>query len=152
MVSRVIDNPPTPEEARAALAEASNQATLVRRADHEFQWILLIIAATYLSVAAILSVSPHHGTTFSGIATLVIAAAAVIGLVWRGVRLRAFTHAGFLGYMFAIAAFSVWNGLAVGVSVATRYWASNQPSYHFGVTALIGIIPLIGAAFIIRRR
>jgi hypothetical protein len=148
----VVENAPTPEEARAALAEANKQATLVRRADREFRWILLIIAATYSAIALILSLSPHHGSTFSGIAIAGLFAAALIGLVWRGLRLRAFSRAGFLGYMFAMVAFNLWNALAVGVSIATRYWASTQPSYHFGVTALIGMIPLIAAALIIGRR
>lgn len=48
--------------------------------------------------------------------------------------------------------FNLWNASVTGVSIGTRWWASTQPSYHFGVSEMVGVIPLLVAAWLIGRR
>jgi len=54
--------------------------------------------------------------------------------------------------MVAVAAFNIWNATVAGISIAMGYWASTQPTYHFGVSVLVAVIPLIVAAYLIGRR
>ena len=143
---------PTAQEARAALAEANSQAALVRRADREFRWILLVIAALYLALAGIVSVAGRRGGPFAALAILVVVVASLVGIIWLGLRLRAYSTTGVAWYVAAIAAFSVWNGIVVGGSVASGFWSTTQPTYHLGISVMICVIPLIGAAYLIGRR
>ncbi len=101
----VTGSTPTPQEARAALAEARSQAARVRRADREFRWILFVIVALYLGVAAIMSVAGRRGGPIVGLALLATLLAAVIAWVWLALRFRAYSRAGILWYLWAIAAF-----------------------------------------------
>src|ERR1700737_4082574 len=61
--------------------------------------------------------------------------------LFRGARLFLF----FGGFVV----FQVWLGIVAGVSIGTRYWASTEPSYHFGVTIAIGVIPLLVLAWLL---
>ena len=124
----------------------------MRGADRLFRWILLGIAACYIGAGAVISVRGRHGGPLAAVALGVIVLALLIGIVWIGLRLRAYSRIGLLAYVFGIAAFNLWNAAVVGVSIATGYWASTQPTYHFGVSVLVGIIPLLVAAFIVGRR
>jgi hypothetical protein len=128
------------------------QASRVRRADHLFRWILLVIAAMYIAVAVVMSIAGRRGGPTAALALLVIVLAAFAAFVWLGIRIRAYSRAGILWYVWAIAAFNIWNAVLVGVSIGTGFWASTQPVYHFGVTVLAGVIPLIVAAYLIGRR
>ena len=148
----MIESSPTPQEAQAALAEASSKAAQVRRADREFSWFLLIVAALYVAVGAIFSVAGRRGSPLALVMLALVVIGFVVGVVWIFMRLRAYSRGGFLFYMFAIAGFNVWNAIVVGVSIGTRYWASTQPTYHLAVSVSIGVIPLILAAILIRRR
>jgi len=67
-------------------------------------------------------------------------------------RLRAYSRVGVLWFTVATAAFTWWNAIVCGVSIATGWWGSQQPSYHFGVSVLVGVIPLFVAAWLIGRR
>ena len=111
-----------------------------------------MIADLYLAVAVVMSVAGRRGGPIAGLALLAFVLAAVIALVWLGLQLRAFSRAGILWYLWAIAAFNIWNAILVGVSIGTGFWASTQPTYHFGVTVLVAVIPLIVAAYLIGRR
>lgn len=152
MVSAVAENTPTAQEARAALAEATSQAALVRRADREFRWILLVIAAFYLAVAGIFSVAGRRGGLLPSLALVFIVLAALVGIIWLGLRLRAYSTAGMAWYVAAIAAFSIWNGIVAGASIASGFWATTQPTYHLGISVVVAVIPLIAAAYLIGRR
>ena len=147
------DKAPTPREAQAALVEADTQAARVRREDHEFRWLLLVVAAVYVLGAGVVSLSPaRRGGPMAGLALLVIVAAGIIGLILLGVRIRAYSRRGVLWFVLAIAAFIVWNSIVTGVSIVTGWWAPSQPSFHFGVSELVGVIPLLAAAWLIGRR
>jgi cell division protein FtsW (lipid II flippase) len=150
----VSEPAPTPSEAQAALAEASSQAARVRRSDHQLGWMLLGIAAVYLAAGGVISTLPdlRRGRPFAGPAILAILIVGLAALIVVFLRIRAYSRAAILVYFGGIAAFNVWNAIVVGVSIGTRWWASTQPSYHFGVSALVGTIPLLVAARLIWRR
>jgi hypothetical protein len=153
-VHLVSESAPTPRDAQAALAEANSQAVRVRRADHQLGWIVLGIAAMYLAAAAVVSTlaDPRHGGPVAGPALLVIVFGGLVGIVVVFLRIRAYSRTGILLYFGGIAAFNLWNAIVVGVSIGTRWWASTQPSYHFGVSVAVGTIPLLVTAWLIWRR
>jgi hypothetical protein len=149
----VTENLPSHQEARAALAEASIQATRVRESDHQFRWVLLGIAVAYLLVGAVVSASPsHQGGKFAGLAFLVIMLTGLVGAIVLISRIRAYSRAGLLWFAWACAAFNLWNAVVCGVSLLTGWWGPNQPSYHFGISATACVIPLLVAAWLIGRR
>jgi len=150
----MAESTPTPLEAKAALAEAHVQAARVRHADHQLGWIVLGIAAAYLAVGGLLSTlpDPRRGGPVVGSAVLGVMVFGLVGLVIVFLRIRAFSRTGILLYFGGIGAFGLWNGIVAGVSIATRWWASTQPSYHFGVSVVVAVIPLLVAAWLILRR
>ncbi len=150
----VSDSAPTPLEAQAALAEANSQAVRVHRADHQLGWIVLGIAAIYLAVGALMSTlpDPRRAGPVVGPAILAVMVVGLVGLVFVCLRIRAYSRTGILLYFGGVGAFGLWNGIVVGVSIATRWWASTQPSYHFGIDVVVAIIPLLVAAWLIWRR
>jgi hypothetical protein len=150
----VSDSAPTQSEAQAALAKANSQAVRVRRADHQLGWILLGIAAMYLAVGSLMSTlpDPRRAGPVIGPAILAIMVVGLVGLVFVGLRIRAFSRAGILLYFGGVGAFGLWNGIVVGVSISMRWWALTQPSYHFGISTAVATIPLLVAAWLILRR
>lgn len=148
------DTAPTPSEAKATLAEANRQAERVHRADHQLAWIVLGIAAIWLAVGALISTlpDPRRGGPVVGPAILAIMVVGLVGLVLVFLRLRAYSRVRILLYFGGVAVFNVWNAIVVGVSIGTRWWASTQPGYHFGISAAVGSIPLLVVAWLIWRR
>ena len=144
----------TPQDARVALTEADRQAVRVRRADHRLGWMLLGIAVTYLALGAVMSTLPdlRRAGPVAGPAILAILIIGLVGFSFVGLRIRAYTRAATLLYFGGIIAFNFWNAAVIGVSFATRWWAQAQPSYHFGASAAIAVIPLLVAAWLIWRR
>jgi len=140
------------EQARAALREAGTRAAQVYRSDRQLSWMLLVVAAAYLAVGAVMSFSPHHGRTYAGLAVLLMLAAAIGAGVVIGLRIRAYSRAGNIWYFSSIIAFNLWNAGVTGASIATGFWASGQPSYHFGLSVIVAIIPLLIGALVIGRR
>ena len=114
--------------------------------------MLLVVAAVYLGAGAVISLSPHHGTTYAGIAVLLMMAAAIGAAVVIGLRIRAYSRAGIVWYFSSIIAFNLWNAAVAGLSIGTRFWAAGQPSYHFGLSVAVAGIPLlIGGVALLRR-
>jgi hypothetical protein len=149
----VSEQVPSPQEARDALAEASSQATRVRESDHQFRWILVGIATAYLLVGAVVSASPsHRGGNFAALAFLAIMLGGLVGGIVLISRIRAYSRVGVLWFAGACAAFNIWNAIVCGGSILTGWWGPNQPSYHFGVSAAVCVIPLFVAAWLIGRR
>jgi hypothetical protein len=145
---------PTPQEAQAALAEANSQAARVRRADHQLGWMLLGIAVIYLAVGAVMSTlpDPRRAGPIAGPAILAILIVGLVGFVFVGLRIRVYSRAAILLYFGGIIAFNFWNAAVSGVSILTRWWAPTQPSYHFGASVAVAVIPLLVAAWLIWRR
>ena len=147
------DPAPTAHEAEAALAEANRQAVRVHQADHQLAWLLLGVAAVYLAAAGVISTLPdlRRGGP-AGFVILAVVLVGLVGLVLVAVRIRAYSRTGVLLYFGGIAVFNIWNAIVGGVSIGTRWWASTQPSYHFGISELVGAVPLFVAAWLIGRR
>jgi hypothetical protein len=141
----------TPQEARAALADAGNQAARLRRSDRQFRSILLGLAATYVVGALLVGLYPHGGSRFAGIALIVILVGGFIGMLYLLLRIRAYSRRGILWFTWSAAAFSFWNAAVIGVSEVTRWWGPHQPGTHFTVSAIIAAIPLVVAAWLIGR-
>lgn len=147
------ESAPTSLEAQAALAEANSQVVRLHRADRQLAWIVLAIAGMYVAVGAIVSTAadPRRGGA-AGPAILAILVLGLVGVVFAFLRIRAYSRIGILLYFGGIAAFNLWNAIVIGVSVGTRWWASTQPSFHFGISAAVGTIPLLVAGWLIWRR
>ena len=145
---------PTPREAQAALAEATSQAARVHRSDHQLGWMLLGIAVTYLALGAVISALPdlRRAGPVAGPAILAILIIGLVGFSFVGFRIRAYSRPATFLYFGGVIAFNFWNAAVVGVSFVTRWWAPAQPSYHFGASALVAVIPLLVAAWLIWRR
>jgi asparagine N-glycosylation enzyme membrane subunit Stt3 len=148
------ESAPTPSEAQAALADANSQAARVRRSDHHLGWIALGIALVYLAVGALISTlpDPRRAGPVVGPAILAVMVVGLVGLVIVVLRMRAYSRTGILLYFGGVIVFNLWNGIIVGTSIITRWWALGQPSYHFGLSAAVGSIPLLVAAWLILRR
>lgn len=152
---RAVSDPvPTQLEAEAALAQASTQAARVRRSDHQLAWMLASVAAVWLAAAGVISTLPtlRRGGPIASFALAAILICGIVALVVVGVRIRAYSRPAILLYFGGIVVFNLWNSAVTGVSILTRWWAPPQPSYHFGLSALVGVIPLMVAAWLIARR
>ena len=116
--------------------------------------MLLGITAIYLAVAGVMSTlpDPRRAGPIAGPAILFIIMVGSVGFIFVGLRIRAYSRAGIFLYFGGIAVFNLWNAIVVGVSIGTRWWTSSQPSYHFGLSALVAVIPLLVAARLIWRR
>ena len=143
---------PTTEEARAALTEAGSLATAVRRADGQLRWILIVVAATYILVAAVLSSLPLRGSGLGDVVLLAFGLFGVAAIIVVGVRIRAYSRAGIYWYFGGMVVFNVWNGIVSGVSIATGFWSTTQPNSDLLVSVLVAVIPLIAAAWLMGRR
>jgi hypothetical protein len=144
---------PTPDEARAALAKANSQKALVRKADREFRWILFVVAAVYVVVAGLVSITfPRRGSPLAGTIALLVVAGGLAAIVVLGRRVRAYSTGGIAWYVAAIAIFLLWNFAVTGVSLLSGWWSPKQPGYHFAISEAVGAIPLIVAAWLFGRR
>jgi hypothetical protein len=116
--------------------------------------MLLGIAAVYLAAAGVISTlpDPRRGGPVAGLAILAIVIVGSVAFIVVGLRIRAYSRTGILLYLGGVTVFSLWNAIVAGVSMGTRWWASTQPSYHFGISELVGAVPLLLAAWLIGRR
>lgn len=142
----------TSEEAQAAIQEAGRRAAQVRRSDLQLSWILQALAGAYLVIAIVGSAAPNREGAFVALIFVIILVSVAAAAVLIALRIRAYTRTGLQIFVVTGIGFNLWNGATAAVSVGTRFWATSQPSYHFAISALIGIIPLLAGAAIIRRR
>ena len=122
--------------------EADFRAAQVCDADWQLRSMLMALLVVLLVVAALMSISPHGGSAWAAVAIVAMVLAGVAFAVIAGVRVRAYSRRGIRPYFGTVIAFNLWNTIAVSTSIATRFWAAGQPSYHFGVTELVTSIPL----------
>ncbi len=141
----------TPQEARAALADAGNQAAGVRRTDTQYRPILFAIAAMYLGGALLVSLFPHGGSRFAGIALLVIFVGGLGGTLLLLLRIQAHSVRGIRWFTLSAFGFTFWNGALAGISIASGWWGPHQPGIHLFGTAIIGALPLVVAAWMVGR-
>lgn len=142
----------TPEQAKAAIQEAGTRAGEVRRSDLQLSWILQALAGAYLGIAIVGSAAPDRTGAFVGVTFVIILASVAAVAVLIGLRIRAYTRTGLKIFAITAIGFNVWNAATAAVSIGTRFWATSQPSYHFAISALIAIVPLLAGAAIISRR
>jgi hypothetical protein len=116
--------------------------------------MLVGIAAIYLAVGAVVSTlpDPRQGSPVVGISILAIVIVGTAGFIFVGLRIRAYSRTAILLYFGGILAFNLWNGVVSGASILTQWWAATQPSYRFGLSAAVAVVPLLVAAWLIRRR
>jgi hypothetical protein len=147
----LIDTGPTPEEARAALAEAAGRAVGVRRSDGQFRLTLLALAATYLAIAVVAGLHPRGGP-LAGPPILAIYAVGVALVVVLFRRVRAYTKKGVLRFSLYGFGFTIWNSAVIGLSLASGWLGPNQPGWHFTVSAAVASIPFFVAAWLLAPR
>ncbi len=147
MMACMSDVSPTPQEARAALAEAAARSALVRRADRPLRLILLVVAATYLAIGGVMVLPWAHG----GIAALLILGAGLAAAIGLSISVRAYSRIGMRTLLAAFAGFFVWNGAVVGASVLFGWWAKGSPMWHFTVTSVVAVLPLLAIAALVGR-
>ena len=139
---------PNPKQARNARTEAASQAARIRGSALHFRTVLLGIAAIYVVLGILVGVPREWRSGFEGIAVLVIFLGGMAGsllLIWR---IRDYSRIARRRFILSCAAFTLWNVIVAEVSVATGWWARNQPSSHFTVSAVVAAIPLLVAAWI----
>lgn len=143
---------PTPGDARAALDEAGRRAALVRRADNQFRPILLVVAALYLAIGALLSANPRGGNILISGALLILFLGGLVGGIYLTLRIRAFSRTGIFWFVGSVGAFLLWNGAVLWASIATGWWGPHQSGIHIGGSVVVAVIPLLVAAWLIGRR
>ena len=139
---------PTPKEAAGALAEANLRETQVRKADAQLGRILGVLAAAVVGIGFLMSVAPH--LVGPAVAAIYLGAISVVMVVF--LRIRAYSRTGLRIFSLTASTFTIWNALCAGVSVATRWWSSSQPSYHFGVTEAVTAVPLVIGIWLLSRK
>ena len=151
-MATVNDPTYTPRTAQAALAEAARQATRVRSADAQYRPILLGLAAACLALGVLVGLFPRGGAPFAGIvviAILVGGLAGVLVLLWR---MRIYSRWGPVRFAWSCAAFTMWNAVVTGASVASGWWGPHQPGFHFTISAVVVATPLLLAAWLLGKR
>lgn len=151
-VASVIDPTNNPQEAQAALAEAARQATVVRSADAQYRPILLGLAAMCLALGVLVGMFPRGGSRFAGIAVLVVLFGGLVGTLFLLWRIPIYSRWGPVRFAWACAAFTIWNAAVVGLSIATGWWGTHQPGFHFTISAAVDATPLLLAAWLLGRR
>ena len=139
---------PTREEASAAITEVGVRASQVRTADVQLGWVLGVLLAADLAIAALMSVAPH--TVGPAVLALLLIAFALAVVVF--VRIRAYSRAGLLIFSFTASTFAIWSALGSALSVVTGWWGPSQPSFHLGVTEAIPALPLLVGIWLLGRR
>jgi len=148
----MTETSPTPQDARALLDEAKGRAATVRQSERQLRWTLLLIAAMYVVTGILLSFNPRQGSRPIGTALLITFLVALVLAVYLGWRVKAWSRAAVLWFVGAMAAFLVWNGIVIWLSVATGWWGPHAPGIHFGGTVAVAVIPLLVATWLFGRR
>lgn len=80
----------------------------------------------------------------------------VVCLVVMGVavlRLRTnYSVAGCLWFLTAVVAFQLLSIVVMWVSLLTGWWATGQPAYHVGLSAAVGLVPLLAGIWKLGRK
>ena len=106
----------------------------------------------YLAIGAVMSVSTHRGSNPAGPAIVLVMAIVLTAIVVVALRIRAYSRVGVLWFTLTAALFTVWNATITSASLITHFWSAQQPGYHFGLSVLVGVLPLLVGAWLIGRR
>lgn len=86
------------------------------------------------------------------IALLVFLIGFIVVFVMLGMRMRAYSRAGLLSFLVAVAVFWLWDSIVNGVSLIGGWWSPLEPSYHIVLSETVGVIPLLVGAWLMGRR
>ena len=142
------ESAPTPEQARAAIAEADGRVVGVRRSDSQLRFVLLAIAATYVAIGVVVGRFPRGGH-LAGPTVLAIFGAGVAVAVVIFWRVRAYSKPGILRFTLYCFGFTIWNSAVIGASLASGWFGPNMAGWHFTVSAAVAAIPLVAAAWLL---
>lgn len=149
---------PTPEEARAALAEVCAAERAVRSSDRVFQTRLLAFAGATIGLMLVLVVVgslPNWLAPVAGFIVPAAFAAIAVAVISLQMRQRAYSPTGNRIFVVTVLVWLVW-GLAVMQFSAHSGWWVPQPrlqrGWHFLVSALVGVVPLLVGAWLLGRR
>jgi len=148
----MTETSPTPQDARALLEEAKGRAATVRRSERQLLWTLVVAAAMYAVAGFLLSFNPRQGNQLIGTALLVTFLLALAAGLYLGWRVKAWSRSAVLWFVGSLAAFLVWNGAVIWVSVATGWWRPGSAGIHFGISSAVALIPLLLGAWLFGRR
>lgn len=145
---------PTRQDARHALDLAGRQAATIRRSDGRIGAILLLLAGIYLGCGALLSANPRAGNAAIGAALLVLFLAGLACAVYLGMTIRAWSRTAVFWFLGAVAGFLLWNVVVIWVSLSIGWWAAetpDAPGIRFFGTVVVGVVPLLGGAWLLGR-
>ena len=152
--------PLTPEQARAAIAEATAARAPVRGSDRVFAVRLLAFAGATVGLAALIAIFgllPAWMGPLEGMLAAAGLAAAVVLVLMVSTRQRAYSRGGNRLFLAIILVWVFWGEAVLQGSFRSGWMAPSLPhvvrGLHFIFTACIAVVPLlIGALMLGRRR
>ena len=152
--------PLTPEQARAAIAEATAARAPMRGSDRVFAVRLLALAAATVGLAALLALFgllPPWMGPIEGLLAGVGLGGAVVLVLAAQTRQRAQTREGKRIFLTTVVIWVVWAEVVQEFSFRSDWMFHGLPQVvrggHLLVSALIAVVPLlIGALMLGRRR
>lgn len=154
-MSGVSSREPTPQEARAAVAEIGQLKATVQNADRLFRPTLLAFAAASVGLRVAMVVLPAVAGVAGSIAVNLVLIAAVALVVLTQRRQRAYSRRGNLVFRASLLSWVVWTALVTS-------WTYNivwsvpldqlQRDLYWVASALVSIVPLILGAIVVGRR
>ena len=124
----------------------------VKPADGQFVWTLFGLVAVTVALAAYLSLFPQDAGFLYFFIGIMFASSACTAAVSLRLKHHDYSPAAVLWLFATIALFQVWNLVVMGVSLLSRWWALGQPGYHIGVSAVVGLIPLLISIRVLGRK
>jgi hypothetical protein len=150
---------PTPDQARAAIAEAAAAQQPVRSSDRIFAPRLLALAAATVGLTALISVFtvlPAWMGPIEGILAGVGLTGAVVLVVTTQMRQHAYTRRGNRLFVAILLVWMLWGEVVLQGSFHSDWLAHSLPpvvrSFHFVVTSVIAVVPLLVGALLFGRR
>jgi hypothetical protein len=151
-VANVNEAGPTPEQARAAVAEADSRAVGVRRSDAQLRNIVLTLAAMYLAMGVAMGFLSRGGSPVPFLVVLSISTAGVALILVLVHRVRAYTRPGFRRFAFYAGGFAIWSLTVLEVGIFGGWFGGTSPAWHFTVAAAVGSIPLLVGGLLLTLR
>ena len=150
---------PTPQDAKTAIVEAERALAPMRAQDRIFAVRLLALAGTVIALSIVIvvlgSLPAWLGPALGVVAGVSIALAVVV-VVAAERRQHAFTRAGNRLFIAVLVVWFVWGEIVWQTGMHSDWLAYSLPrpqrALHFVLTAVIGVVPLVGGAVVFRLR
>lgn len=142
---------PTPEHARAAIAQAEAARTTVHSADRYFGLVLLAWSGSFLAAMAF-AAALHLNAAFVFLMTIPVAIATRALGSWQRREQRAFTTFGKIAFYSTIGIFLLWTAMLISWGVATG-WLGPQASERSLALMIVAVVPVpVGALVLLWRK